>query len=427
MRMLDTLKRTFYEEVRYEVERWPLWRWDQNLRYIAKSFAHRPTPLTEGDRAHHAAMRRYHAQLRWPKAGPSCQRWSAVGDLMWLRDGYSDFLADDLQAHFGRDDVIFANLETPVDPDVPVKRWVYETMRYNAPTSYLDAWRCAPDAHKVFSLCNNHALDQGLSGLRATRAQLDQRAGFEAVGGAGGRDDARCVFERDGLRVAVIATTFGVNGAPPAPVPEGVPVHAFGDPRAGTDWDAVRALIDAARADDPDWLVMLPHWGFEYEYWPDAAMRADAYRLIELGVDVVFGSSPHVLQPVEVLSVDGWDPRCPVQLERGGQARPAVVAFSLGNFASIIPTVACQTGCVLSMTLNRDTITDLRALPTVCMRGLGERWIEARALTVEGYGATPRAQRHPAATFHTHAEAILGPLIRDNLAHDQPHRSEETP
>ncbi len=410
-RKRDKLKRVLYEEVRYEVGRWPLWRWDQNLRYIAKSFAHRPAPLSAQDGVHHRAMARYLGQtLRWPESAADGWSCAAVGDLMWLRDGYRRFLSEDLQAGFAKQDMIFANLETPVDPSVPVKRWVYETLHYNAPTQYLDAWDCAGGATRVFSLCNNHALDQGLVGLKATRAQVEQRAGFLAVGGAE-RGEAVRTFEHRGLKVAVIATTFGINGAPPAAVPDGVPVVAFGDPRAETDWEMLGALVAQARAEDPDWVVMMPHWGFEYEYWPDKAMRADAYRLIEMGVDIIVGSSPHVLQPVEVISVDGWDASSPVQLRRqSGRPRPGVIAYSLGNFASIIPTVACQTGGVLRMSLDRQTVTALSFEPTVCMRGLGQGWLDARVLTLDEYRRRPLKGR-PWQLYADHARTIMGPLM----------------
>lgn len=406
----DMIKRALYEDTRYEVQRWPLWRWDKNLRYIAKSFAHRPQPLSQADRDHHQAMRRYCAGLRWPRAEIT-QRWSAVGDLMWLRDGYADFLSPALRQRFAHRDILFANLETPVDPAAPVKRWIYETVHYNAPGAYLDAWACAPQADRVFSLCNNHALDQGLEGLRATRAQVARR-GLLPVGGAQSPQQALRLVERGGLRVAVLATTFGINGSPPAAEPAGVPVHGFGDPGSNTDWAQLQALIEEARALQPDWLVMMPHWGFEYEYWPDAAMRADAYRLLELGVDVILGTSPHVLQPVEVVSIDGWDPACPVQLRRGRAPRAGVIAYSLGNFASIIPTVACQTGGVLELALADDALAQVSFCPTLCMRGLGDRWLEARTLTLHEYKHRPMPGR-PWQAYHDHARAILGPFLEE--------------
>ena len=72
-----------------------------------------------------------------------------------------------------------------------------------------------------------------------------------------------------------------------------------------------RALADA--------VVVSIHWGDEYHHQPLPRQREVAARLVEAGADVILGTHPHVLQPVE------W-------VERGG--RRGLVAFSLGNFIS---------------------------------------------------------------------------------------------
>jgi len=100
----------------------------------------------------------------------------------------------------------------------------------------------------------------------------------------------------------------------------------------------------------------MAHWGFEYVYWPAARQREDALRLVVMGVDVIVGSSPHVLQPVVVVSVDGAGARCSARVTRGGAPGFALVAWSLGNLATIMPTPPCQVGALLSVTLGRSAI-----------------------------------------------------------------------
>lgn len=411
------LRQALVEDVRYEAQRWPLWRWDQNLRYIAKSFLHKPDPATPEDARHYADMARYLAAAPWHKPSAPPLRIRAVGDLMWLRDGYATALSPGVRTHLAEADLTFANLETPVDDRRAVKRWTYETLRYNAPSSYLDAWSNLGDATQVFSVCNNHALDQGLEGLRATRAAVESNPRRVCVGGDDEADAIRQV-EVGGVRFAVVGTTFGINPHPgnPATV-AGIPQLGFGDSRVRTDWALLERLLARARADNPDWVVLLPHWGFEYEYWPDAALRADAYRLVEMGFDIILGSSPHVLQPLDVVSIDGWDPACPVQLQRGDSPRPGVIAWSLGDFASIIPTLACQTGMILGLELGQSaaggpSLGRMHATATVTMRGLGDRWLDARTMTVAEYAHAPRA-RGPASAHRLHARRILGPLVGD--------------
>ena len=411
---------------RYEVARWPLWRWDQNVRYLTKSFLHRPDPATPEDAAYWAAQRAWQARRMVKTTTATRDAWhlSAAGDLMWLRDGYESFLSPELARRMGRADLLVANLETPVDPQRPVKRWVYETLHYNAPPAYLDALAAARAGRPTaLSVCNNHALDQGLDGLSATRQQVEAR-GIACVGGpqAG---DAVTHLRAGELSIAIVGLTFGVNGvAPGAPLPAGIPCAQFGDPRADRGWDRIAALLAQARAHDPDLLIVAPHWGYEYEYWPDAAMRADAHTLMSLGSDVILGTSPHVLQPVEVVSIDGWDATCPAQVTRGGPPRGGVIAYSLGNLATIMPTLPCTVGALLHGWWRRDARgiaqpVALAADPTLTGRAFGARWLDARTITLDEHLLSPTTTL-PAGPHVLHARAMLYPLYMPPRPRQEP-------
>ncbi len=408
-------KYALYEKTRYETTRWPLWRWDQNLRYIIKSFAHRPHPATQAEADHHQAQATYLSHKTWLPPSSSQASCAAIGDLMWLRAGYKNFLSPGIKQDFTQAHAIFANMETPLDHTQKVQTWTFETLHYNAPLDYLDAWSCTPDSTpKIFSLCNNHALDQGITGLHHTRQNILARQNMHCLGGPGGLQEAVHHFTLHGHKIAVIATTFGINHEETFDqVPEGIPRVIFGSPTNKTQWDRVQALLDLAHQQDPDWIIMMPHWGYEYEYWPDQTMRADAHRLLKMGFDIILGSSPHVLQPVELVSLNGWDPKAPTQLQRPGPARPGLIAYSLGDFASVIPTVACQTGAILHFTLDRTqdgtpTLSGLHATPTITGRMTRSPWINAGTSTLDEFTQTHPTQTKPL----QHAQRILGPLLQ---------------
>jgi poly-gamma-glutamate capsule biosynthesis protein CapA/YwtB (metallophosphatase superfamily) len=397
-----------YEGVRYENGRWPLWRWDKNLRYLAKSLLHRPTPWTYEDRDHFARARAYMRSGAFLCPGPARpRRVLAGGDLMWIRSGFGDALSPALRARVEAADLALVNLETPMVPERKVPRFVYETLHYNSPPAYLDAFRSARP--RVVSLCNNHALDQGWDGLVRTR-EVIAGMGLCPLGGVLDSDAVTGVRVGD-LSVGVTAVTFGINhltGAPPA----GVPVERFGDEAHLPNWPRMQAQIDAARRVGPDLVVLLAHWGFEYEYFPGALQRAHARRLIELGVDVIVGSSPHVLQPVEVVSVDGADPACPASARRGGSPRFALIAWSLGNLATIMPTLPCQVGALLEIDVVRDArgtpaLSALRAVPTVSARRSGARFLDVETRELGELSA----RTDDAGALH--ARALLGALIED--------------
>ncbi len=390
------------ERTRYEDGAWPLWRWDKNLPYLAKSLLHRTTPWTEADRLHAERARAYLEGGTWRR--PVARPTGVVlgGDLMWIRRGFADALSPRLRERIAAADLACVNLESPMVPELAVPTYTYETLRYNTPPAYLDAWRS--DRPRIVSLCNNHALDQGMDGLRRTR-EVVRSMGFAALGGPTAGDETTELTVND-LSVRATAVTYGINGST-APHPSGIPVERFGSPDHTPDWSRYADLAATPR----DLHLLSAHWGFEYEYWPAAPQRADALRLIELGFDLVVGSSPHVLQPIEMVSIDGADPACPLQARRGGSPRFGLIAWSLGNLATIMPTLACRVGALVELDLGRDAsgavaFSDVRAVPTVSARGLGGHWIDGATLSVDELEDRGR----PAWPCRKHARTTLGRL-----------------
>ncbi|MEM1415298.1 MAG: CapA family protein, partial [Myxococcota bacterium] len=66
-------------------------------------------------------------------------------------------------------------------------------------------------------------------------------------------------------------------------------------------------------------VVLAVHWSHDYAEHPTGLQRRRARRWVDLGVDLVVGSGPHVLHPVERIAS-----------ARG----EAVIAYSLGNLIS---------------------------------------------------------------------------------------------
>ncbi len=397
----EKLREVFYERIRYENGRWPLWRWDMNLRYIAKNLFHRPTPWSKKDEEHYLSMASYLDKNNGRASASASSHESdvkmmAVGDLMWIRSGFAEILSPGVQNHLAQAEMVLANMETPIVPEKKVPRLVYETLHYNAPLSYLNPWlNQNPVVPHLFSLCNNHPLDQGWEGLEITRSSIENaQENFSCLGGGENLEQAIAHLTIKEMRFAVIGLTFDINHKEKfSGLPLGVPLVGFGNPDSPPDWEKVEKLISLARLSNPDWIVLMPHWGYEYEYWPDELMRKHAYRLIEMGVDIILGTSPHVLQPLELISVNGYDKKCPVQIEREGKPRQACIIYSLGNFASIMPTIPCQTGAILSLSLSKQgDINQLSVFPTVCKRGLGKSWLDAKVLSFEEYKKHPRGR-----------------------------------
>jgi poly-gamma-glutamate synthesis protein (capsule biosynthesis protein) len=242
-------------------------------------------------------------------------RLVAVGDIMMHQDvklaeaqdgGGFPALWADLVPLFKGADLAFGNLETPV---APTSGRPGKPFQFNAPASLPPALRAS--GFTVLSTANNHAFDQGRKGVAETLDRLRQ-AQLTAIGSGEDRPRAETlqVFERNGLRVAFLGFTdlFNLDLDRKATGPWVRPL----------DLAPALAAVREARS-KADIVVVSVHWGNEYQHRPTKRQRDIARKLVEAGCDLLLGHHPHVLQPMELLTVDG---------------RRALVAYSLGNFIS---------------------------------------------------------------------------------------------
>ena len=105
----------------------------------------------------------------------------------------------------------------------------------------------------------------------------------------------------------------------------------------------MKADIAAAKTKNPDFIVVLPHMGNEYETYVRDTFQNWANLMIEAGADLVLASHPHVLQPMEMKTVQNPD----------GSTREAFVIYSLGNFISSQTTPPRNASILLNIELEK--------------------------------------------------------------------------
>ena len=140
---------------------------------------------------------------------------------------------------------------------------------------------------------SNHALDQGFEGLVRTASMLED-AGVPHIGTfrtARERRHPVVLSTPSGVRVGVVAGTYGLNGFP---LPE------------GREWSV--SMLDvpdllrqarAARRAGADVVVVHLHAGYEYDELPSPE-QVDAVRRLTRSpdVDLVLGEHAHTVQPI---------------------------------------------------------------------------------------------------------------------------------
>ena len=339
-----------YEEVRWETETWdPSDDLEQAGQYILKLHNHRagaPVEALEHFETHRAQL---------PPLGEGV-RLSFVGDVMWLGENWSEFALPVAGLLDG--DLRIGNLETPVSPDHPTEQDELGLYTFNSPPAVLDSLPL-----DVVQLNNNHSADVGQDGLEATIEQVEE-AGLVHTG-----VDGHARVEVGGLNIALLSYTWGLNGKPP-PEDHELFVVPFGRLDEDIDLTAIGADIETARSAGADTVVLMLHWGYEYEYYPDPHFLVLGRQLVAQGADLIVGTGPHVAQPPELCHVNKPEVvpgigTCSIRTP-DGDPRSAAILYSLGNFDTMQPTIPVQTGLVATVSVDPD-VTGLgwEALVTV--------------------------------------------------------------
>lgn len=184
-------------------------------------------------------------------------------------------------SYFENDDFTLVNLEGPLcDSGNPVQK----THTFRGPTEYVNI--LTQNSVEAVTIANNHTYDYGQQGYDDTVAALNA-AGIPYVQ----RDDTTVVTLEGGL-------TVGIYGA----------VYYL------LDVEDMVAEITAMREQGVDLIIFAPHWGTEGTYRPTEQQTEVGHAAIDAGADIVYGTHPHVLQPIEKYG-DG------------------VIFYSLGNFS----------------------------------------------------------------------------------------------
>lgn len=206
--------------------------------------------------------------------------YAQLGFIKTVGEDYAYPFANVLD-YFAGDDFTLVNLEGPLCDDgwpVPKK------FNFRGPTDYVNI--LTDNAVEAVSLANNHTMDYGQRGYDETLATLEA-AGVPYV-------------EQDGGLLVTLE--------------RGLTIGMYGAMYTRLDQDTIAAGLADLREAGADVVLLVVHWGTEYSYQPTPEQQRLGRAAIDAGADMVIGSHPHVLQPVEFYN--------------GG-----VICYSLGNFS----------------------------------------------------------------------------------------------
>jgi poly-gamma-glutamate synthesis protein (capsule biosynthesis protein) len=175
---------------------------------------------------------------------------------------------------------------------------------FNVPQTYVKG--LVENNFRVLSLANNHALDQGVKGLIYTK-QLLSNHNISGIGAGENLQQAwtPAEFTIKNTKLCFIAASY-------ASYNDGGKSQNTLVARAD-DLDRLRISIGKMKTDGCDVIIAAMHAGEEYTITPNQTQTAFARAAIEAGANVVVGSHPHWIQPVE-------------------KYQQGIIFYSLGNF-----------------------------------------------------------------------------------------------
>ena len=247
---------------------------------------------------------------------------SAIGDIMCHNTQYNDaynedtnsydfsYVFEDISLYTKTADICVGNLETTfAGEDVGYSS--YPT--FNTPDSL--AYELKDIGVDVLSTAGNHALDKGFDGLSRTIDVLND-ADIAHLGTYKTAEEQNKPLIKyvKGIKLAFVNFTYGTNGIS-IPSDKQFCVNLI-------DEDFIKTQIEIAKNESPDIIVACMHWGNEYKTSQNSSQEELADFLFQNGVDIILGTHPHVLEPMEKRTVTLED----------GSTKDGFVIYSLGNF-----------------------------------------------------------------------------------------------
>ncbi len=253
-----------------------------------------------------------------------------VGAIMETQGDYT-FPFQKIAETLASADLTFANLECPVSDAGRNRHHLYS---FRADPRAIEGLNFA--SIDVVSVANNHMYDWGPEALLDTARRLKE-VGIQPVGAGANDLEAHypLLVDLGNVRLAFLAYV------------DVEPKLATAAPgRPGVAWlEPERVLADIRFARPlADIVIVSPHWGIEYAARPNRQQVELAHQMIDEGADLVIGTHPHAVQPVE---------------EYNGRW----IAYSLGNFIFDQKAAGTRRGMMLKVTLAEKRITEVGRIP----------------------------------------------------------------
>ena len=230
---------------------------------------------------------------------------------------------------------------------------------FNTPDQIVDG---AKDAgFDMLLTVNNHANDTGFKGITRTIEVVRDR-GLQTLGtNLTEEEDKFYIADLNGIKIGMLCYSYDDSKNPDIKSLNGNQIASEGknlvctfplfqeSKDRGVFYEDVKNQITKMREQGAEAIVVYLHWGIEYRLDPTADQMDMAQKLCDLGVDLIVGGHPHVIEPVELLTSSTDPNHKTVCLYSMGNA---VSNQRLGNL-STVPTAHTEDGMLFNYTFEK--------------------------------------------------------------------------
>ena len=178
---------------------------------------------------------------------------------------------------------------------------------FNSPDEVIDSLR--DTGIDVVNYANNHIYDYDDEGLQRT-IEITKEKGLDVLGIKSTEEEkSYLVKEVDGVKIGFASYVFEtetINGyktinSNPVSINSENLINTFNYNDLESFYNRIASEISAMKEEGVEFIIASMHWGEEYNTYIEATQNEIAKKLNELGVDIILGGHPHVIQPYEII------------------------------------------------------------------------------------------------------------------------------
>lgn len=243
-----------------------------------------------------------------------------------LDDGSYNF--DDifqyLSEYTSKADYAVANLETTLNGE---NNKYGGSPKFNCPDEIVDSLKTA--GFDMLLTANSHSYDTNSDGFDRTLGIIGDK-GLDALGTVKNVENKNYIVKDiNGIKLGMICYTNETNDTDNVTL-NGMTlkddaadrINTFSYGKLEEFYERIEHQLKSMKDDGAEGLVLFIHWGDEYQVKQNKTQEEMAQMLCDLGIDVIIGSHPHVVQPIELLT------------SKNDSKHKTVCVYSLGNTVS---------------------------------------------------------------------------------------------